>query len=81
MLKIHVCIGSACHLKGSYNLINAFQQAVEQNDLTDKVEIAGTFCLGHCGENVSIKVDGDYFGVSPEEANSFFKSEILPRLN
>lgn len=81
MLKLHVCIGSACHLKGSYNVINAFQQAIERYNLNDKVEISGTFCLGHCGENVSIKVDNEYFGVAPENANEFFKNEILPRVN
>lgn len=80
MLKIHVCIGSACHLKGSYNLINSFQQSIEHHNLNDKIEIAGTFCLGHCGENVSIKVDEEYFGVSPEDANAFFKNEILKRV-
>lgn len=80
MLKLRVCIGSACHLKGSYNLINAFQQAIESHKLNDKIEVCGSFCLGHCGENVSIKVDNDYFGVSPENAEEFFEKEVLPRV-
>lgn len=80
MVTIHVCIGSSCHLKGSYNLINAFQQAIEENKLNDKVEVRGTFCLGHCGENVSCKVDEEYFGVSPETANDFFRSNVMPKV-
>ncbi|MEI3163350.1 MAG: (2Fe-2S) ferredoxin domain-containing protein [Lachnospirales bacterium] len=36
MIKISVCIGSACHLKGSYNVINGIQQAIEKNGLSDK---------------------------------------------
>ncbi len=85
MVKISVCIGSACHLKGAYNVINAFQQAVEKHKLADKVEIAGSFCTGHCGENVSILISkGEsepvYYGVSPEEAEEFFDNIVLKML-
>lgn len=80
MIKISVCIGSACHLKGSYNVINGLQQAIEKNGVSDKVEIAGTFCLGHCGDNVSVQVDGEYFSVDPEKINDFFKENILSRM-
>lgn len=80
MIKISVCIGSACHLKGSYNVINGFQQAIEKNNVSDKVEIAGTFCTGHCGNDVSILVDGEYFNVKPENLNTFFKEEIMTRI-
>ncbi len=82
MVKISVCIGSACHLKGAYNVINAFQQAVEKHKLAEKVEIAGSFCTGHCGENVSLLVGKEgsepvYYGVAPEEAEEFFESTVL----
>ncbi len=80
MIKISVCIGSACHLKGSYNLINGFQQAIEKYGVSNKVEIAGTFCLGHCGDNVSVQVDGEYFSVNPENINEFFKENIMTRI-
>lgn len=80
MVTIHVCIGSSCHLRGSYNVINAFQQAIEENKLNDKVEVRGAFCLGHCGECVSCKVDDEYFSVSPENANEFFKNNVLAKL-
>lgn len=85
MVKISVCIGSACHLKGAYNVINALQQAVEKHKLADKVEIAGSFCTGHCGENVSLLVGNEnsepvYYGVAPEQADEFFENTILPML-
>lgn len=83
MVKISVCIGSACHLKGAYNVINAFQQAVEKHHLADKVDIAGSFCTGHCGENVSLLVGKEgtepcYYGVAPEEAGDFFEKVVMP---
>ncbi len=80
MVKISVCIGSACHLKGSYNVVNGLQQAVEKHKLGDKVEIAGTFCTGHCENDVAVLVDGEYFNVKPENINEFFNNEILNRV-
>ena len=35
MIKISVCIGSSCHLKGSYNVINGFQHVIEKNNVSD----------------------------------------------
>ena len=80
MLKVSVCIGSACHLKGSYSVINAFKQAVEKNDLKDKIEIGGTFCLGRCGENVSVLVNNENYNVSPEDADQFFNDVVMKQL-
>ncbi len=95
MIKISVCIGSSCHLKGSYNVINGFQHVIEKNKVSDKVEIAGTFCTGHCGNDVSVLVDNEYYhcgndvsvlvdneyySVSPENIEEFFNKEIIPKL-
>lgn len=79
MINVSVCIGSACHVKGSYNVINAFQQSIEEYDLSDKVELKVVFCLGHCSDAVSVKIDnGEVYSVSGLTAKSFFKKEILP---
>ena len=81
MINVSVCIGSACHVKGSYNVINAFQQIIEEYDLSNKVELKAVFCLGHCSDAVSVKIDdGEVFSVSGLTAKSFFKKEILSRV-
>lgn len=36
-MEIYVCIGSSCHLKGSYNIINAFKELIAEYKLTIKV--------------------------------------------
>ncbi|MEG0307028.1 MAG: (2Fe-2S) ferredoxin domain-containing protein [Clostridium sp.] len=82
MVNLSVCIGSACHVKGSYNVINSFQQSIEEYNLFDKVEIKAVFCLGHCCDAVSVKIDdGEIFSVSGLTAKSFFKNEVLPRVS
>ncbi|MEG1254473.1 (2Fe-2S) ferredoxin domain-containing protein [Clostridium sp.] len=82
MVNLSVCIGSACHVKGSYNVINAFQQIIEEYDLSNKVELKAVFCLGRCSEAVSVRVDdGEVCSVSGLTAKSFFKNEVLPKVN
>ena len=46
MMTISVCIGSACHLKGSYNVVSELQEMIEEHKLGDEVELTGVFCLG-----------------------------------
>lgn len=79
MVKLSVCIGSACHIKGSYNVINAFQGLIEEYNLADKVELVAVFCLGHCTEAVSVTVnDGEVHSVLGSTARDFFQNEVLP---
>ncbi len=78
-MKIRVCIGSACHLKGSYNVINSLQQLVEEYRVADEVEIHASFCLGVCSQAVSVKIDeGDVQSVSGATVRDFFVENVLP---
>ena len=45
MIELSVCIGSSCHIKGSYNVIQTFQQMIEENNLHNEVDFKGTFCM------------------------------------
>lgn len=78
-MKICVCIGSSCHIKGSRQVVKQLQELINANNLSDKVELAGTFCIGRCQEGVCVTVDGEFFSVSPESATEFFNKNILTR--
>lgn len=60
-MKITVCIGSSCHIKGSRQVVEQLQSLVHEADLGDSIELAGTFCMGRCQEGVCVTVDGDFF--------------------
>lgn len=79
-MKITICIGSSCHLKGSRRVVEELQRLIQENDLVDKIELAGTFCLGKCQTGVNINVDGVDLSVSPETVDEFFQKEVLTRL-
>ena len=81
MIFINVCIGSACHLKGSYNVINTMQQLTEEYGLTDKVETRAAFCFGKCTEAVSVRIgDGEVQSVSGATTRDFFIRNVLPKI-
>ena len=79
-MKITICIGSACHLKGSREIIKEIQDLVAKNGLGDKVDLNGAFCSGNCVNGVCVTVDGELFSVQPETAKDFFEKEIMGRL-
>ena len=78
-MKITVCIGSSCHIKGSHKVVEALQKLVAENKIEDKVELAGTFCLGNCQQGVCVMVDEDFHSVTPESVDEFFASEVLAK--
>lgn len=79
-MKITVCIGSSCHVKGSRQVVETLNRLIAENALQDKVSMGGTFCLGKCGSHVSISVDDTYHSVSPENVEAFFQQEILAKV-
>ena len=79
-MKVTVCIGSSCHIKGSRQVVEELQRLIAENKLRDKIDLAGTFCMGKCQTGVSVTVDGEYFSVSPETVDDFFKKQILAKL-
>lgn len=75
-MKITVCIGSSCHLKGSRQVVERLQELIAENDLGDKVDLGATFCLGKCQQGVCVMVDEAFHSVSPETVDQFFQDVV-----
>ena len=80
MLKITVCIGSSCHIKGSRHVVEQLQYLIAENKLGDKVELGGTFCMGKCQQGVCVTVNDVFYSVTPETVEEFFAKEILAKV-
>ena len=80
MIKITVCIGSSCHIKGSRQVVEQLQNLVAENNLGDKVDLGGTFCLGKCQQGVCVMVNDTFHSVSPETVGEFFAAEVLAKV-
>lgn len=79
-MKITVCIGSSCHIKGSRQVVEQLQYLVHENNLGDKVELAGTFCMGKCQQGVCVTVDDSFYSVSPDTVDEFFNKNVLEKV-
>ena len=79
-MKVTVCIGSGCHIKGSRRVVEGLKSLISEKGLGEKVDLGGTFCMGNCQMGVCVTVDGDFFSVSPENVEEFFEEKILSRV-
>ena len=80
---IQICVGSSCHLKGSPEIVELLQKAVEEYNLKDEITLAGSFCIGKCNRvGVTVQVDDDvHTGITKENFKEFFKENVLDVLN
>lgn len=85
---VKICIGSSCHLKGSYDVVQGMREILRKYDVEDLIELQASFCFGLCAEGVIMKTEealdgsGDIFvhGVNRNNVEQKFLQEIYPRL-
>ena len=79
---IQICVGSSCHLKGSPEIVELLQKAVEEHHLENDITLTGSFCIGKCNRlGVTVQVDDDvHVGVTKENFKEFFNEQVLAKL-
>ena len=78
-MKIEVCLGSSCHVKGGQQILQLLKENIRKNNIEDKVELGGTVCLGECkSAGVNMKIDGKVVtGITEKNFDQFFKEKVL----
>ncbi len=79
-MKITICIGSSCHIKGSRMVVEKLQQIIADEQLENEIELCGSFCIGKCQQGVCVTIDKEFFSVSPDTVCRFFDTEVKTRL-
>ena len=76
---IQVCVGSSCHLKGSADIVELFQNTIQEHGLKGEITLAGSFCIGKCNRiGVTVQIDDDiHTGVTRENFKEFFTEKVL----
>ncbi|MGB6129611.1 MAG: (2Fe-2S) ferredoxin domain-containing protein [Psychrilyobacter sp.] len=79
---LKVCIGSACHIKGSYDVIKIITGIIENEGLEKLVELKACFCLNNCTDGVSAVIEGEekLYSFSRENVEEKFKDIIKERI-
>jgi hypothetical protein len=81
MIILTVCVDKCCRFSGAYNVIQAFQQLIDEDMLHNLAEVRAAY-LVHEDNNkqVAVKVNNKLYFLRPESARYFFKKEIIPQL-
>ena len=79
-MKITVCIGSSCHIKGSRQVVEQLQYLIAEHKLGEKVQLGGTFCMGKCQQGVCVTVDEQFYSVTPDTVAEFFEKNVLAKV-
>ena len=80
-MVINICIGSSCHIKGAYNVIQTLQHLVEERGLYDYVTLKAAFCMRRCEKGVSVSINDENYSVNPDTVVEFFDTTVVPIIN
>jgi NADH-quinone oxidoreductase subunit E len=68
---IHVCLGTACHVRGGANLLDSFQRELGictgETTYDDKFSLESVRCVGCCGLAPVFIIDGKFYGKMTQE--------------
>lgn len=81
-MDIKVCIGSSCHLKGSYDIVELLKKSISESGVEAKINLSGCFCLDKCNHSgVSIQVDDEVVtGVTTTDFPRFWQEKVIKKL-
>ena len=80
-MVLKVCVGSSCHLRGSYDVIEEMKRLIAGHGMEGKIDLQASFCMGNCHNGVSLKADeGLVHNANKDNCEELFLTEVLPRV-
>jgi NADH:ubiquinone oxidoreductase subunit E len=79
--NLYLCMGSACHQMGVYEVLPKLQALMSKHEINNKIELKGCFCLETCSSGIVMKFkDQRFIKISPQNLEDKFVNEILPMI-
>lgn len=73
-ITIKICMGSSCHLKGAYQIVEILKKAFEKRD---DIILTGSLCMSTCQNGVCVEIDSEKItGLKPENALDIIMQKI-----
>ena len=77
-VKITVCVGSSCHVRGSRAMLKRFTEVIKAERLEDEVVLLGSFCMERCGETMNWKFnEEDISSENLEDAEKTLRNKLV----
>ena len=77
--ELKLCLGSACHTKGSSDLVDIIQDWLKKYDTENRIRFTGSLCLGKCREGINVLVDNQLYSSLNKENIHVFLADILQK--
>jgi NADH:ubiquinone oxidoreductase subunit E len=79
--NLFLCMGSACHQLGVYDVLPKLQALIAEHGLEDAIELKGSFCLETCSHGIVMKFqDTCFLEINPQNVETKFIEEIIPAI-
>lgn len=79
--NLFLCMGSACHQLGVYEVLPKIQALIQTYQLQDTINLKGSFCLEICSSGITMKFrDRHFTNITPQNVEEKFVQEILPAI-
>jgi NADH:ubiquinone oxidoreductase subunit E len=74
-----LCMGSACHQLGVYEVLPKLQALIQEYQLDESIVLKGSFCLETCSDGITMKFREQCFlNINSQNIEEKFVQEILP---
>lgn len=81
-MDICICVGSSCHLKGSFAIIQEFKRLVALEHMEEKVELKASFCTNNCINGVCVSIGEEKVThVTPQGVEALFYEKVMPAVS
>ena len=83
MVNVEICIGSACYVKGSSQVVNDLNELIKEKGWEEKVALKGSFCMKACQNHIGlgIRINGKQIEqVTAQNAREILEREISAAL-
>ena len=83
MLNVEICIGSACYVKGSSQVVNELNSLIKEKGWEDKIAVKGSFCMKACQNHIGlgIRINGKQIEqVTAQNAREILERELTAAL-
>jgi NADH-quinone oxidoreductase subunit G len=76
-VKVSVCLGTNCYLKGSQQVLNSVLRHAEEKGLENRLDVRAGFCFEKCECGPTVMIDGQHVpNCTAEEAIEVINSRI-----
>ncbi len=84
MVNVEICIGSACYVKGSSQVVNDLNAIIKEKGWEDKIAVKGSFCMKACQNHIGlgIRINGRQIEqVTAQNAREILERELTAALS